>query len=101
MFVLGLKISNNNNNNNNRTSFPPDLPDHVPTITGGRPKYRVGDEVHVNCTSLRSRPAASLMWYINDKQVSFRFLSILSLLGSSLVTFSKRENMVLIFWFLD
>ncbi|KAK8404657.1 hypothetical protein O3P69_007719 [Scylla paramamosain] len=47
-----------------------DLPDRVPTITGGRPKYRVGDEVHVNCTSLRSRPAASLMWYINNKQAA-------------------------------
>ncbi|KAK8383444.1 hypothetical protein O3P69_019084 [Scylla paramamosain] len=47
-----------------------DLPDQVPTITGGRSKYHVGDEVHVNCTSLRSRPAASLMWYINDNQAS-------------------------------
>ncbi|MPC82561.1 hypothetical protein E2C01_077234 [Portunus trituberculatus] len=49
---------------------PTDLPDRVPTITGGRSRYHVGDEVHVNCTSLRSRPAASLMWYINDNQVS-------------------------------
>ncbi|XP_063890099.1 cell adhesion molecule 1-like isoform X2 [Scylla paramamosain] len=47
-----------------------DLPDRVPTITGGRSRYHVGDEVHVNCTSLRSRPAASLMWYINDNQAA-------------------------------
>ncbi|XP_050737154.1 uncharacterized protein LOC127008797, partial [Eriocheir sinensis] len=47
-----------------------DLPDQEPTITGGRPKYHVGDEVHVNCTSLRSRPAASLIWYINGEQAS-------------------------------
>ncbi|XP_042885680.1 cell adhesion molecule 1-like [Penaeus japonicus] len=51
-----------------------DLPDEVPTISGGQAKYHVGDEVHVNCTSARSRPAASLMWYINDNQAESRFL---------------------------
>ncbi|XP_064109161.1 cell adhesion molecule 2-like [Macrobrachium nipponense] len=51
-----------------------DLPDEVPTISGGRSKYHVGDEVHVNCTSARSRPAASLMWYINDQQADSRIL---------------------------
>lgn len=51
-----------------------DLPDEVPTISGGRSKYHVGDEVHVNCTSARSRPAASLMWYINDNQADSRDL---------------------------
>nr|XP_053644351.1 uncharacterized protein LOC128696948 [Cherax quadricarinatus] len=45
-----------------------DLPDEVPTISGGRAKYHVGDKLDVNCTSARSRPAASLMWYINDDQ---------------------------------
>ncbi|XP_068201822.1 uncharacterized protein [Palaemon carinicauda] len=51
-----------------------DLPDEVPTISGGRSKYHVGDEVHVNCTSARSRPAASLIWYINDQQAESRML---------------------------
>ncbi|GFW15018.1 ig-like domain-containing protein [Trichonephila clavipes] len=34
---------------------------------GGLPKYRVGDTVFVNCTSSRSKPAATLNWYINDE----------------------------------
>ncbi|CAL1264484.1 unnamed protein product [Larinioides sclopetarius] len=43
------------------------LPTEGPTITGGRSKYRIGDTVHVNCTSSKSKPAATLRWYINDE----------------------------------
>ena len=45
-----------------------DLPDEGPIITGGFPRYHIGDKVDVNCTSLRSVPAAKLKWYINGEQ---------------------------------
>ncbi|XP_049790051.1 uncharacterized protein LOC126195466 [Schistocerca nitens] len=44
------------------------LPDEGPRITGGRPRYQVGDTVRVNCTSGRSKPAAQLAWFINGEQ---------------------------------
>ncbi|GIY59521.1 ig-like domain-containing protein [Caerostris darwini] len=43
------------------------LPTEGPSITGGRSKYRIGDTVYVNCTSSKSKPAATLRWYINDE----------------------------------
>ncbi|GFU70482.1 hypothetical protein TNCV_2511381 [Trichonephila clavipes] len=43
------------------------LPTEGPKITGGVSKYRVGDTVYVNCTSSKSKPAATLRWYINDE----------------------------------
>ncbi|CAL1264478.1 unnamed protein product [Larinioides sclopetarius] len=43
------------------------LPTEGPKITGGLSKYRVGDTVYVNCTSSKSKPAATLRWYINDE----------------------------------
>ncbi|GLH11583.1 uncharacterized protein GBIM_16339 [Gryllus bimaculatus] len=45
------------------------LPDEGPRISGGRPRYALGDTVRVNCTSGRSRPPAQLMWFINGEQV--------------------------------
>ncbi|XP_054719077.1 uncharacterized protein LOC129228422 [Uloborus diversus] len=45
------------------------LPTEGPKITGGQSKYRVGDTVFVNCTSSKSKPAATLQWYINDEVV--------------------------------
>ena len=45
-----------------------DLPDEGPIITGGFPRYHIGDKVEVNCTSKRSKPAAKLRWYINGEQ---------------------------------
>lgn len=38
-----------------------------PRITGGRPRYQIGDIVRVNCSSGRSKPAAHLNWYINGE----------------------------------
>ena len=46
----------------------PDLPDEGPIIAGGQPRYHIGDRVNVNCTSLRSNPAAKLKWYINGEE---------------------------------
>merc|ERR1712223_60479 len=45
-----------------------DLPDEGPIISGGFPRYHIGDKVEVNCTSKRSKPAAKLKWYINGEQ---------------------------------
>ncbi|KAJ9580087.1 hypothetical protein L9F63_004279, partial [Diploptera punctata] len=50
------------------------LPKEGPQITGGRPRYQIGDTVRVNCTSGRSKPAAQLMWFINGEQANTSFL---------------------------
>ena len=52
---------------NHRTFFL-DLPDEGPIITGGFPRYHIGDKVQINCTSHKSKPAAKLRWYINGEQ---------------------------------
>ncbi|XP_065093323.1 uncharacterized protein LOC135713993 [Ochlerotatus camptorhynchus] len=44
------------------------LPDEDPHITGGKPRYQIGDYVRVNCTSGRSKPVVQLSWYINSDQ---------------------------------
>ncbi|UYV82704.1 hypothetical protein LAZ67_22000629 [Cordylochernes scorpioides] len=43
------------------------LPTEGPKITGGRTEYHIGDTVSVNCTSAKSKPAASLKWFVNDE----------------------------------
>uniref|UniRef100_A0A182PJ76 Ig-like domain-containing protein n=1 Tax=Anopheles epiroticus TaxID=199890 RepID=A0A182PJ76_9DIPT len=43
------------------------LPESDPVITGGKPRYQIGDHVRVNCTSARSKPAVQLTWYINSE----------------------------------
>ena len=37
---------------------------------GSGPGYRVGETLEVNCTSLKSHPAAKLRWYLNGEPVS-------------------------------
>ncbi|XP_035211375.1 uncharacterized protein LOC118185602 isoform X1 [Stegodyphus dumicola] len=46
------------------------LPSEGPTLTGGNQEYRIGDTVIVNCTSAKSKPAATLKWYINDELIT-------------------------------
>lgn len=50
------------------------LPEEGPRISGGRPRYQVGDTVRVNCTSGRSKPAAQLSWFINGEQADSSLL---------------------------
>ncbi|GLV31275.1 beaten path IIIc [Carabus blaptoides fortunei] len=50
------------------------LPEDGPKITGGKPRYQIGDTVRVNCTSGRSKPAAQLSWYINGDPADPNFL---------------------------
>ncbi|VEN62298.1 unnamed protein product, partial [Callosobruchus maculatus] len=50
------------------------LPEEGPKITGGKPRYQVGDTVKVNCTSGRSKPAAQLNWMINGEPADPKFL---------------------------
>ncbi|CAG0900928.1 unnamed protein product [Darwinula stevensoni] len=45
-----------------------EFPEEGPRITGIKPYYHWGDLVRVNCTTRRSKPVASLAWYINGKQ---------------------------------
>ncbi|XP_064469109.1 uncharacterized protein LOC135383663 [Ornithodoros turicata] len=45
------------------------LPTEGPRISGERVRYKVGDSVAVNCTSAKSKPAATLRWFINDVPV--------------------------------
>ncbi|KAF7390284.1 hypothetical protein HZH68_012141 [Vespula germanica] len=45
-----------------------ELPSQRPSIHGLRRKYRIEDRLRLNCTSGRSKPAANLTWYINDRQ---------------------------------
>ncbi|XP_064097629.1 uncharacterized protein LOC135209024 [Macrobrachium nipponense] len=46
-----------------------ELPERGPTISGGRSHYRVGETASLNCTSSRSKPAATLTWLINENPV--------------------------------
>lgn len=44
------------------------LPDQgPPKISGGRPRYQIGDWVRINCTAGRSKPAVNLSWFINGE----------------------------------
>ncbi|XP_031830617.1 uncharacterized protein LOC116426166 isoform X2 [Nomia melanderi] len=45
-----------------------ELPSEGPSIHGLKRKYRINDMLRLNCTSGRSKPAANLTWYINDRQ---------------------------------
>ncbi|XP_030760041.1 uncharacterized protein LOC115885309 [Sitophilus oryzae] len=45
------------------------LPDEDPIISGVEEQYEIGDEINLNCTSGRSRPASILHWYINEQQI--------------------------------
>lgn len=60
-----------------------DLPDDGPHIEGGKPRYQIGEDVQVNCTSSRARPAAKLSWQINGELVTFNIT--FSLLTSHLL----------------
>ncbi|GFQ87335.1 uncharacterized protein TNCT_494871 [Trichonephila clavata] len=46
-----------------------------PVITGGLPRYYVGDIVDVNCSSARSLDLPQLEWHINDEVVRPEFLT--------------------------
>ncbi|XP_016945918.3 uncharacterized protein beat-IIIc isoform X1 [Drosophila suzukii] len=45
------------------------LPHEEPKITGGRPRYQIGDYVRVNCTAGSSKPAIKLSWQVNGEPV--------------------------------
>uniref|UniRef100_A0A1B6E0Q4 Ig-like domain-containing protein n=1 Tax=Clastoptera arizonana TaxID=38151 RepID=A0A1B6E0Q4_9HEMI len=50
------------------------LPSRGPTISGGKPRYNLGDTVRVNCTAGPSKPATHLAWFINGEQVNKTYL---------------------------
>ncbi len=47
------------------------LPPGGPHIQGHHREVETGETITVNCTSLKSKPAAELNFYINDKNVYF------------------------------
>lgn len=49
-------------------------PNHGPKITGGQPRYQIGDVVRVNCTSAPSKPVCHLSWLINGEPASLTHL---------------------------
>ncbi|KAL0266949.1 UNVERIFIED_CONTAM: hypothetical protein PYX00_009351 [Menopon gallinae] len=52
----------------------PALPEEGPKISGGKPRYQIGDTVNVNCTSGSSNPPAQLDWFINGEKADSSFL---------------------------
>ena len=45
----------------------PAVPRGGPHIQGYKTEVSLGDELQLNCTSLKSKPAAKLQFYINNK----------------------------------
>ena len=52
----------------------PDLPDQGPVISGTLPRYKKGDLISANCSSISSVPAAKLNWYINGEEATDNML---------------------------
>ncbi|XP_066602928.1 uncharacterized protein [Prorops nasuta] len=52
------------------------LPEEGPIITGksGRHRYQVSEVVRFNCKSVKSKPAATLSWFINEESVDAQYL---------------------------
>lgn len=50
------------------------LPHESPHILATKSKYQIGDLVNVTCISAKSKPAATLRWFINDEPVSWTIL---------------------------
>jgi len=51
-----------------------DLPDQGPLISGTLPRYKKGDVISANCSSISSVPAAKLNWYINGEEATASML---------------------------
>jgi CD80-like C2-set immunoglobulin domain len=49
------------------------LPSGNPAIKGLQPAYSPGDNIEANCTSPRSKPTATLAWYLNGIRVGSWF----------------------------
>ena len=49
------------------TLFSSALPPGGPHIQGHHREVEIGESITINCTSLKSKPAAELNFYINDK----------------------------------
>lgn len=60
-------------------------PTTEPEISGIHPVVSVGDMITGNCTSYHTKPAASLMFYINDEKVRKKNSFLLSVKDHFLV----------------
>ena len=63
-----------------------------PSIVGVADFYTPGDLVDINCTSLESKPAASLKWLINEQKVRNSCLQICLYFCLHLFTFSGERR---------
>ncbi|RWS25537.1 beat protein-like protein, partial [Leptotrombidium deliense] len=50
------------------------LPKEGPQIEGTRTEYQIGDLINVSCKAGPAKPAAKLMWYINDISAPEQYL---------------------------
>ena len=66
-----------------------DLPDQGPVISGSLPRYKKGDLISANCTSLSSVPAAKLNWYINGQVTPQKHLIEYPLTSSRIQLYSS------------
>lgn len=74
-FRLALKLNETKSIWINFGNFPLIVsPTRGPQITGGQPRYQIGDTVKVNCTSAPSKPICHLSWLINGLPVNRSFL---------------------------
>ena len=57
------------------------LPTDGPRITSNKSQHKVGDVVQVNCTSAKSKPGATLRWYIDEIPVDATKVSLENFFG--------------------
>ena len=54
---------------NQNWSSRTEVPKEEPLIEGTKHEYRIGDTANIVCVSAKSRPPATLTWYINGEKV--------------------------------
>lgn len=55
-------------------ALPKDGPIITATPRSGKHRYQLGDVIRLNCTSAKSKPHATLSWFINGEPVEAQFL---------------------------
>ncbi|XP_076061456.1 uncharacterized protein LOC143037220 [Oratosquilla oratoria] len=77
----------------NKTMDVVDLPDRTPVVEVEQAHYSPGDILVANCTSLRSRPAASLGWSVNGLKVDDGSHRIISKGNTTMGLFSPTSQL--------
>ena len=84
----------------NRISFLPELPRGGPHIQGydAISNVKLGDTIMLNCTSLKSKPAAKLQFYINDRKVGLQDYLFFILFNAGFMTLISIYNKMVYCW---